>query len=180
MRLLAGETAAVVIDIQERLFPHMHEGAALLERCCVLVRGLELLEVPILVTEQYPRGLGPTVDRVRECIDGFAPVEKISFSCCDHAPFLDALRVLDRRNVVLAGIEAHVCVLQTAIDLLDAGLRPVLVEDCISSRRPRDRDVAVERMRHEGAVVTTAESLLFELCRAAGTDRFKSLTRLVK
>ena len=148
----------------------------------MLLEGCRALGLPIIVTQQYTRGLGPTIPELLEALpqDAREPVEKITFSCCEEPRFMERLEASGRQTVLLCGIEAHVCVAQTAVDLREAGYRPVVVADCVSSRRPLDRDTALERMRQEGVLVTTAESLLFELTRRAGTDLFRTISRLVK
>lgn len=180
MRLLLNETAAVVIDIQEKLFPHMANSEGLLQNNLKLLKGLAMLSVPVIVTQQYTHGLGPTLKPIIDLFGEFKFTEKISFSCCDEPVFREQLSVMGRRNIVLCGIEAHVCVLQTCVDLMEAGFQPVVVEDCVSSRRILDRKVAIDRMAREGALITTLESLLFELTRRAGTPVFKSISALVK
>jgi nicotinamidase-related amidase len=107
-------------------------------------------------------------------------IEKTAFSCCDEPAFTSALAALHKQFVLIAGIESHVCVLQTVIDLLERGYQPVLVEDCVSSRKEGDKDISVHRMLKEGALVTTYESILFELCRFSGTDAFRAISKLVK
>lgn len=180
MRIEAEETLGIIIDIQERLFPHMHEKEDLLKRISILIQGFQLLEVPIVVTEQYTRGLGYTIDPVKNLFHGFNAIEKISFSCCDEPLFNDQLKWFNRKFIVIAGIETHVCVLQTIEDLLELGLTPVIVEDCVSSRRLSDKQVAIARMRQDGAIITTSESLLLELCRHAGNERFKAISGIIK
>jgi nicotinamidase-related amidase len=180
MRIELEKTCAVLIDVQERLFPHMHERDALASRIATFLGGVGTLGVPLVATEQYPKGLGPTLPEVAESIDGFAPVVKSAFSCCDEPTFADALDVLGRPIVLVAGIEAHVCVLQTVIDLLERNYTPVLVADATSSRSAFDRDIALRRAESEGARITTVESILFELTRYSGTPRFKEISRLVK
>ncbi len=180
MRITASECSGLVIDIQDRLFPVMHDRDKLLHRVQLLLDGLKILNIPILVTEQYPKGLGTTLDALVSLLDQANTIEKISFSCCGESGFMSALENLDRKRVVICGIEAHVCVLQTVIDLVERGFTPVVVADCISSRNPEDKMIALERMRQEGALITSSESLLFELTNVAGTSQFKSISRLVK
>jgi len=180
MRISKDQTAAVIIDIQERLFPHMYNPVDLERNVGILIKGFELLNIPVLVTEQYPKGLGSTIPGVINILEHFRPIEKISFSCCDESRFLNSLNMLNKKYVVLAGIESHVCVLQTVMDLIENGFHPVLVEDCVSSRKENDKKIAVERMRREGAIITTYESLLLELCRVAGTETFKKISSLIK
>jgi nicotinamidase-related amidase len=199
MRIILEKTTAVLVDVQERLFPHMHERELLLRNLSILLRGLKTLEVPLLVTQQYTKGLGPTIPSIREILgwksehthhdgkpnnsrpgEATLYIEKTAFSCWDEPTFRQALSALSRERVLLAGIESHVCMLQTAIDLKHAGFTPVVVQDCTSSRRENDKHMAVQRLHAEGILVSTYESILFELTREAGTDTFKAISRLVK
>ena len=180
MRVSRESCAGLVIDIQERLFPHMEGKDELLRKCRILIEGLKILDVPLYLTEQYPRGLGPTLEVISDAMGPHAAIEKASFSCCDEPKYLSALKDSARKTLIVCGIEAHVCVLQTVVDLVSSGYTPVVVEDCISSRNPMDKRVAIHRMRAEGAVITTCESILFELTRVSGTDEFKAISRLVK
>ena len=180
MRISVDNTAGIIIDIQERLFPHIFRREELERNVGILIQGLNLLKVPLLVTEQYRKGLGSTIPSVMENLTNFEPIEKISFSCCDESRFLRELNLMNKKYIVLAGIEAHVCVLQTVIDLVESGYHPVLVEDCVSSRKENDKMVAIDRMRGEGAIITTYESILLELCRIAGTETFKKISNLIK
>lgn len=180
MRILKEQAIAVLIDVQEKLAPHMVEMETMLERQEVLSKGLKILGVPLLVTEQYTRGLGLTLPRLKEIIDPFDPMEKMAFSCWDDAVFREALIESGRKTVILFGIEAHVCLLQTALDLLEEGYQPVVVEDCVSSRKASDKRIALNRMAQEGVIISSAESLLFEICRVSGTETFKQISRLVK
>jgi len=180
MRISKDNTVGIIVDIQERLFPHMYKNEDLERNVEILIKGLELLEVPLFVTEQYSKGLGCTIPSVIETLNTYEPIEKISFSCCDESRFLGELNLLNKKYIILAGIEAHVCVLQTVIDLVENGYHPVLVEDCVSSRKENDKKIAIDRMRHEGAIITTYESILLELCRVAGTDTFKKISGLIK
>lgn len=180
MRFDVHHSVGVVIDIQERLFPHIHDHDALAVRCAMLIKGLRILDVPMLVTEQYVKGLGPTIPSIAEALGTFEPREKITFSCCGDGVFEGDLLSRTRHQVIVMGIETHVCVLQTVLDLLASGNQVMVIEDCVSSRRPSDKLVAIERMRQAGAVISTAESVLFELLRKAGTDTFKQISALVK
>lgn len=180
MRINRDESVGLVIDIQERLLPHIDQYKEVLNRTGILLEGLKILEVPVLLTEQYRKGLGETVKEVREHMADFNPMEKMTFSCCDDDSFSKALIETGMTNVLICGIETHVCVLQTTLDLLEQGYQPVVVEDCTSSRNPEDKRVAIERMRQEGALITTSESILFEMTRISGTNQFKSISKLVK
>jgi nicotinamidase-related amidase len=180
MRIIREKSAGLIIDIQERLFPFIHESEQVARNTSILIQGLKALEIPIVVTQQYTKGLGGTIPALVETLGTSEYLEKVAFSCCDDQGFMDKLAHVDRKYIIIAGIEAHVCVLQTTIDLLEKDYLPVVVEDCISSRSPNDRRIAVERMRSEGAIVTTYESILFELLRYSGTSEFKEISKLVK
>jgi nicotinamidase-related amidase len=180
MRITRERSAGLIIDIQEKLFPHMAEREKLAKEVNTLLAGLNHLNVPILVTEQYTKGLGPTIPEITVNLLSYPGIEKMSFSCCDDPGFMDKLRDINPEFVIIAGIEAHVCVLQTVIDLVGAGYLPVVVENAVSSRSIKDKETSILRMRQEGAVITSTESILFELTRVSGTDQFKFISKLVK
>lgn len=177
---LRPETSVLlIVDIQERLLPAIHEGQRVLEAARRLVSAGGIVGCPVVATEQYPAGLGPTCAALREDLAGVPMVEKTRFSACVD-PVVDRLRELNRPNVLVVGIEAHVCVQQTVLDLLRMGYLPFVCADAVSSRRPMDCGVALDRMRQAGAVVTTTESAIFEMTREAGTDVFKRILKVVK
>ncbi|PID91373.1 MAG: hydrolase [Bacteroidetes bacterium] len=180
MRIDRKNALGLLIDMQERLVPHMWEAERLLERTSILLQGLNVLRIPLLTTEQYPRGLGSTIDRLSALGNVRDAVEKLTFSCCAEPAFMAKLEQAGLGQVIVCGIETHVCVLQTVIDLLEANYTPVVVADCVSSRSPDDKALAIERMRQEGALISSAESLLFELSGVAGTSEFKAISRLIK
>lgn len=181
-RLLSSQTQALLIDVQEKLTPHIHEYQNLIKRMQVLIQGLQALNVPIMLNEQYKKGLGNTLPELLEVLDKHnkTSFEKISFSVCDNPPSWEHIAKQDRPIVLLFGIETHVCVLQTALDLLDKGLQPVVIADAVGSRSPDDKKTALKRMRHSGVVITSTESILFELCRGADNPAFKTISKLVK
>ena len=180
MRILEKESIGLIIDMQERLYPLVQEHDQLTKNTTILIEGLKAIGIKILVTEQYTKGLGFTIEPLKNLLTDIEFVEKQAFSCCDEPRFYEELTLTGARTVIIAGIESHVCIMQTAIDLLDNGYIPVIVEDCVSSRNPNDKKIAIERMRKEGAIITTYESLLFELLRQSGTDSFKKISKLVK
>ncbi len=180
MRIDRGNAIGVVIDIQEKLLPHMYEKDKVERNTNILIQGLKQLGVPIIVTEQYKKGLGETVESIAKQVKEFPHLEKISFSCCDNPKFTENLETSTKRAVIIAGIESHVCVLQTAIDLKERGFHAIVVADCISSRTKANKELALIRMQQEGVLITSYESLLFELARKAGTEEFKAISRLVK
>ena len=180
MRFHRENSAGVLIDVQERLFPHIFEHDQLSNRIEILMQGLKALDVPILATEQYVKGLGSTIPNIKQHMEGISAHEKMTFSCCGNDDFMDELVKSGKKEIILFGIETHVCVLQTTIDMINRGLRVVVVADCVSSRKQYDKEIALERMRQEGASISTSESILFELCREAGSDTFKQISKLVK
>lgn len=180
MRIQKEDTLALIVDIQERLFPHIHQHEQLAQNTRILIQGLQVLQIPLHITEQYRKGLGATIPQLAELLDGVNNSEKMSFSCCDEPSFQEQLEQSGRKTIILAGIEAHICLLQTALDLKERGFRPVVVEDCVGSRNPENKRIAIQRMLQEGITVTSFESLLFELTRVAGSDAFKAISKLVK
>lgn len=180
MRILKENTVGLVIDIQERLFPAMSGKEALLKNCRTLISGLQVLDVPTIVTQQYTKGLGETLPEIKSVISGFRYFEKRDFSCYDEVLVREELKKINTRTIIICGIEAHVCVLQTAVDLKVAGLNPVVVMDCVSSRTEPSIKLAIERFRYEGITMASAESVLFELTRSAANPSFKAISNLVK
>ncbi len=180
MRIKKENSAGLIIDIQERLFPVMWENEKLLKNCQVLISGLKELEIPQVITQQYTKGLGATIEGIQSLLPGFQYLEKREFSCCDEPSVIEKLKALDAENILICGIESHVCVLQTAVDLRNSGLNPVVVMDCVSSRTPGSIELAKERFRFEGIMMTSAESILFELTRSSAAPEFKAISKLVK
>ena len=179
-RLLEREGAClVVIDVQERLFTHVADGESVLKRILKLVRFSKLVGIPIVLTEQYPKGLGPTLKVVKEEVAGDAIV-KTTFNCFGSREFESRLRGLGDKTLILSGVEAHICVAQTALDALDRGYRVVVVSDAVSSRRPEDKEIGLERLRVEGAVISSTEMLIYELLKDSSTDEFKKALMLIK
>ena len=172
----------VVVDVQERLFNAMDA-----ERRDEMVRNIKILGaaarrlgVPVLVTEQYPRGLGRTLPELRALLDDVAPLEKTAFSCCSAEGFTERLRGLRPSRVILTGIEAHVCVLLTALDLLGQGFAVSVVADAVSSRAPANLELGLAQARQGGAVVTATETVVFQLLGRADTDAFCEIAKLLK
>ena len=176
MRIEAEHTAALVIDYQTKLVPVMYEKEQLIYNSDILLRGLGVLGIPMFVTQQYTKGLGTTVEAITEAAGTSEYIEKISFSAYECTKE----KIWDKKYIIICGIETHICVLQTVVDLAAAGFVPVVVEDCVTSRKANDKKIALKRMWDEGAVVTTYESLLFELLKEAGTEKSKKIQRLIK
>lgn len=180
MRVTAESSIGLIVDIQERLYPHIAEKEALLDRTRLLIKGLDVLGLPMLVSQQYTKGLGATISEIQQLFNDFSPLEKRSFSCVDDVAIAAYLKTTGRRFVLIAGIETHVCILQTVLDLMAAAYQPVVVTDCVSSRSLADKENALRRMAQEGAILTSCESLLFELLRTSESPRFKEISALVK
>jgi nicotinamidase-related amidase len=176
MRLDPATTLLAVIDVQERLLAAIPDADRVVTRCERLAQAADLLDVRCVLTEQYPQGLGPTPAGLATRLP--AASTKMSFSCCGCAPFAAALAP-DVASVVLAGLETHVCVAQTALDLLARGLAVFVAVDAVASRHHLDHDVALRRLEGAGAVPTTSEAVLFEWCRSAEHPRFKEVRTLV-
>jgi len=171
--------ALLVVDVQDRLLPVIHDNAAVVEGCRRMIEAAKVMELPIVVTEQYPEGIGRTCQTLLQCL-GDAPLyTKVRFSGCVE-PVVEKLAELARPNMIVVGIEAHVCVLQTTLDLLRLGYTPYLCADAVGSRRPHDRNTAIARLREAGAIITTTESVTLETLGQAGTETFKRILKIIK
>ena len=183
MTLVPAHTALVLCDVQERLFPAMDADhrEEVMRNIKILAASARRLHVPILVTEQYPKGLGPTLQEVMDTLGPAAePIEKVTFSCSGAGTFRARLEAISARHVVLAGIEAHVSVLMSALDLLAEGHLVHVVADAVTSRTRANWRLAMDQLRQAGAVVTATETVLFQLLRQADTDLFRELARLIR
>jgi nicotinamidase-related amidase len=174
------EVLLVLIDMQERLADVMPRRDAVIASAVLLARVAAALGIPAIVTRQYPRGLGETAPELAEALGGLVPIDKTAFSCMGEPVFRERLDVLARRQVLLTGMETHICVTQTALDLLAEGYDVYVVADATCSRRDADRDAAFERLRGAGATVLTAESAIYEVLGEADTPEFRQVLPLVK
>lgn len=172
-------TFAMVVDIQEKLMPHIHQNEALLANMTKLINGLKELKMEFVLNEQYPRGIGKTIDEIKSLLPEINVFEKTTFSCCNDES-LPNLQMKNKQNVIVFGIETHVCVLQTSLNLIKAGFRVVLVVDCCGSRKELDHQIAIKRLYQSGAVLTTYESLLFELLKDSKNEAFKAISKIIK
>jgi nicotinamidase-related amidase len=171
-----GRAALVVVDVQEAFRPAVLDFDRVAAGAATLVRGARILELPVIVTQQYPRGLGATVPELAEHLDGIEALDKVCFS----AAAAEGFDLHGRDQALICGIESHVCVSQTAHDLLDRGVQVHVARDAVSSRTEENRELGLHKMEGAGAVVTSVETALFELLGAAGTDEFKQVQALVK
>jgi nicotinamidase-related amidase len=181
--LLALDSAVlVVVDLQEAFRPVIHEFEQITSRTSIVLRAAALLNLPVLVTEQSPQKLGPTVAEIRDLLPAVhaSAVDKTAFSSCGASVFSDQLKRLRRRQVLLCGIEAHVCVNQTAHDLLSDGYQVHVLADCISSRTPQNREIGLAKMTASGALPGSSEMALFELLRDAKHEQFRAISKLIR
>lgn len=176
--LMRVETSCLlVVDFQERLMPAIHDADRTVANGAELIQIAQRLEVPVLASEQYPKGLGHTVSAIRDLLPAEAFMEKMHFSCAADRNCMRRIDALGRVQIVIIGAEAHVCVLQTALDLRAVGKEVYLVADAVSSRSPRDVELALERMRTEGVQVVSREMVVFEWLHQSGTERFREISR---
>jgi nicotinamidase-related amidase len=183
MALGREHTALVLIDVQERLFPAMDSDhrEEVMRNLKVLAATAQRLRLPTVVTEQYPKGLGHTLPEMQAALPtDLEPIEKVAFSCWGVETFRHRLTASGARQVLLGGIEAHVCVLMSALDLLAAGYGVHVVADAVTSRTQANWRLAMDQLRQAGAVVTTTETVLFQLLRQADSDDFRELARLIR
>lgn len=178
--ITTADTALVVIDVQEKLIPAMHDKEALLEGLKKMVKGARILGLPILFTEQNPAGLGPTVPEIAELLPDYKPVSKFSFSSCGTEEFVEELKAVKRQNILIVGMEAHVCVYQTAADLVNLNYDVQVVADAVDSRTLENKRIGLEKSKAAGAGITSTEIALFELLKIAKGDTFKEIIKIVK
>jgi nicotinamidase-related amidase len=180
MRILAENTLLLGIDFQEKLMPAIFEAELITNNAVKILQGMKELNIPVFLTEQYPKGLGPTVPEILQAAPDAKMLQKMTFSAYDTKAIADAIAASGKKNILLIGTEAHVCVLQTAIDLCGAGYTVAVVADCAGSRTPFNKDLGLKRAKTEGAIITTYEAILFELLRSAESPAFKAISKIVK
>lgn len=180
MRVKLEDTLFCLVDVQEKLFPYIGNKDELLRTLPILVKGLKTLELPILVNEQYKKGIGDTIPELKELVSEYTAYEKTTFSGCQTPQILDAIKSSGKKNIIVAGIETHVCVLQTCIDLIENGFNVILVTNCCGSRTKIDHKMAIKRLVQTGVIPTTYESILFELTLDAKNPNFKAISSLIK
>ncbi len=174
------DTVLLIIDIQEKLAVVMKERDRIVKNNLHLIELAKMIGVPVMVTEQYPKGLGTTVAEIRDALPLYRPIEKMTFDCCGQPAFLEDLKKHNKRSVVLTGMETHICVLQTCIGLLRSGINVHLIQDAVCSRTKENWKTGIEFMREAGAVVTSTETVLFQLLKVAGTEEFKKISKRIK
>ena len=179
--ILKKETSALlIIDLQERILPVIRNYESVLENTVKLIKGFKTLQLPIYFTEQYPKGLGQTSQIILNELEGYAAIQKMSFSCSGAGDLFDELQRKKLTQIVVCGVESHVCVQQTVLDLITNEFQVDVSADAVSSRKEIDYEIALNRMRNHGAEITTTESILFELLEVCGTPEFKEISKIVK
>lgn len=174
------DAVLVIIDIQGNLAQTMLDKENLFSNAVKLIKGFNVLNLPVIITEQIPQKLGRTLPQIAAELDGVKPIAKESFSCWEENNFKEQLKALRRRDVVLLGIETHVCVYQTAVDLISGGYNVHLVADAVSSRTPENRQIGIDAMKSAGAKTTSTEMVLFEMLRTAADPKAKEFFKIVK
>jgi nicotinamidase-related amidase len=173
-------TILVIVDIQEKLASVMNKREQVVRNCLHLIQAAKLLSIPVILTEQYPKGLGPTVSEIKDALPSVEPFIKIAFDCCSQEGFSEMITSSHKKQVLLFGMETHICVLQTCLGLLVKGLTVHVVDDAVCSRKKADFRTGIEMMRSAGAVITSTETALFQLLEKAGTDEFREISKRIK
>lgn len=180
-KLLKPETSALlIIDIQERILPVINNYQMVVDNTLKLIKGFKVLGLPIYFTEQYPKGLGPTTKTITDELGDLKPFDKMSFSCSGAGELFNEFKKKNLTQIIVCGVESHVCVQQTVLDLIENGIQVNLAADAVSSRKEIDYHTALDRMRYHGVEVTTTEAILFELLNVCGTPQFKEVSKIVK
>lgn len=179
-RLSIEDCTFILVDVQGKLAQLMHDRDHFFHNTETLVRGMIELKIPILWVEQIPEKMGPTIESLRDLLTNQKPLSKTTFSCCGAQGLMDSIKQSKRKSVIIAGMETHVCVYQTALDLLDTGLRVEIVADAVSSRTRENKDIALERMRDAGCGITSVETLLMELLQDSAHPSFRNILKLIK
>jgi nicotinamidase-related amidase len=174
------DSVLLIIDIQDKLAAVMKERDKVVKNSLLLIELSKMLKIPVVVTEQYPKGLGQTVPEIRAALPEYRPVQKLSFNCCGEPAFSSEIRRSNRQRIIITGMETHICVLQTTAGLLHDGFITHVVQDAVCSRTKENWKTGTEFMRDAGAVVTCTETALFQLLGIAGTEEFKAMSKMIK
>ena len=177
--LRADSSLLVIVDVQEKLAEVMNERDALFKNIERLAKSARQLQVPVLLTEQLPDKLGPTREEISGSLAGAPVIPKSAFSCCGEPKFIEALESSEKKQILLCGIEAHICILQTALELIENGFEVFIAADAVSSRDPENKRLAVERMRQHGVEIVVTESVLFEWLRDAAHPAFREVRKFL-
>lgn len=174
------DVALAIVDVQDKLAAVMNLRDEVVKNSLHLIELARMLTIPVLLTEQYPKGLGQTVEEIRTALPVYHPIEKLTFSCCEDPHFLNAVRGLNKKTIILTGMETHICVLQTCLGLLKEHFNVHVVRDAVCSRTKANWQTGIEFMRHAGAVITSTETALFQVLKVAGTEEFKAVSKRIR
>lgn len=174
------ETVLVMIDFQEKLFQVMQDKEPLLKNALKIIQGAQALGIPVLWTEQNPKGMGATLPEIADLLKETEPIGKMGFSCCENDLFMEKLKALNRRQILTGGIETHICVYQTAADLVKRGYEVEILADVVSSRTSENRQIGLQKIKDAGAFVTSVETALFELLKTAESEDFRPILKIIK
>lgn len=177
---LVDNTVLLVIDVQGKLAQMMHERDHLFSSLETIIKGMKILDVPIILMEQIPKKLGPTITEVAELLPDINPIAKHTFSCCNNEEFMSKFNALERNQVLLTGIETHICLYQTGVDLLKKNYEVQVAADCVSSRTLENKAIGIDRLVQAGASVTSVEMIFFELLKAAQGEKFRKMVKIIK
>lgn len=173
-------TALIIVDVQEKLLPYVTDKEDVVNNLRMLIKFADIIHLPLILTEHYPKGLGKTVPEIKEVLTTYEPKEKVIFSCFGSKAFKSRLKELGVKTLILAGIESHICVEQTALDAINSGYKVHVIADAISSRTTRNLEIGIEKMRQFGVVISSTEMAMYELMERADTREFKEVLKLVK
>lgn len=170
----------VVVDVQEKLLPYVIGKDEVLGNIQMLIKFAHIMDIPVILTEHYPKGLGVTVSEIKEVLSEYEPKEKVIFSCWGSMDFKEKLKELGIKTLMIAGIESHICVQQTTLDAINSGYEVHVISDAVSSRTQRNLDIGIEKMRQFNAVISSTEMAMYEIMERADTKEFKEVLKLVK
>jgi nicotinamidase-related amidase len=173
-------TAFVIVDVQEKLMPYVKNKDEIISNIQMLIKFAHIMDIPIILTEHYPKGLGFTVPEIKEVLEEYKPKEKVIFSCYGSEGFKEKLKELGVKRFMIAGIESHICVQQTTLDAMNSGYQVHVISDAVSSRTQRNLEIGLQKMRQFGAVISSTEMAMYEIMERADTKEFKEVLKLVK
>ncbi|MBI5050353.1 MAG: hydrolase [Nitrospirae bacterium] len=173
-------TGIVIVDVQAKLISVMSRSEFVISNIIKLLHLARLFNLPVILTEQFPKMLGTTIPEVKKVLSLYDPLQKMAFDCCDVEPFNDRLQSAGLENIILAGVETHICILQTCSSLLERGYNVHVPQDAVDSRTEENWHVGIELMKKAGAVITSAETVIFQMLRTAGTEEFKEMLKIIK
>ena len=173
-------TVLFVIDIQGKLAHLMQDKEILFNNIKKMIKIARIMDIPIVWVEQYPEGLGPTVPEIAELLDSAGPIKKTEFSCCKNKKFINKVKELNKPQLLLSGIETHICIYQTSMDLLQSGYEVQVLADAVSSRTKANKKIGLDRIKTSGGVITSTEMAVFELLKVAGGDKFREIIKIIK